>query len=452
MNAQQWKPVSNMDKFNFRIDTAVYISNIIAVDSFALQAGDSVCYLNRIVTDIPGISYEKLYNQPQFLERKMTQRLGGVYLFSDPHSFRINTLAGLNATWVFDSIANITAQVTSKTFEQVLTQWDSVKTITLSNNEIIRLSKDHGIIQFPLLGTNHTYFLEGIDRRNLGVNVPGFKEIFNFHVGDVFQYRDLYASYGTGDGGVSLVKQTIISRDSSSAGYSYGLTESIMSWNRDPIQGQEWDTTHYYFPDTSEVFIDSATHFANINPQGLVRNPPGFYFPFTTAAIMSIYPDTGSTVSRLMADDLFSFGEGDTLFSGMSYIYIDKYTVGLGRAIFKAGIFETYNEEILIGYVKNGDTTGIVYPDDFLLEKVPEPTADKFNIYPNPVKDNLIVEVTSLLGNTSLSLMNAQGQELIHKEIMNQKTQFDLGSFPAGVYFLRIKNEKTIQIRKVIKQ
>ena len=36
VDAQQWKPVSNTEKFNFRIDTAVYISNIIAMDSFAL--------------------------------------------------------------------------------------------------------------------------------------------------------------------------------------------------------------------------------------------------------------------------------------------------------------------------------------------------------------------------------------------------------------------------------
>ncbi len=423
-----------------------------------MQAGDSVCYLNRIVTGIPGISYEKLYNQPQFLERKMTQRPGGVYLFSDPHSFRISTLAGLNATWVFDSSANITAQVTSKAFEQVLTQWDSVKTITLSNSEIIRISKDHGIIQFPLPGTNHSYFLEGIDGRNLGVHVPGFREIFNFHVGDVFQYRDLYAQYGSGDGGVSLVKQTILSRDSSSAGYSYGLKESIMRWNRDPIVGHEWDTTHYFFPDTSEVFIDSATHFANINPQGLVRNPTIYFFPpFTSAAIMYIYPDTGTTVSRQMGEELddhslFSFGVGDTLVSGMSYLYIDKYTVGLGRTINKVGIFETYNEEILIGYVKNGDTTGIIYPDDFLLEKVPETDAGKVNIFPNPVTDHLIVEVTSLPGNTILSLMNVQGQELMHKQITNQKTLVDFGSFPAGVYFFRITNERTVQIRKVIKE
>jgi hypothetical protein len=458
VDAQQWKPVSNTDKFNFRIDTAVYISNIIAVDSFALQGGDTVFCLNRIVTDIPGIYYEKLYNQPQFLERKMTQRPGGVCLFSDPHSFRINTWAGLSATWIFDSSANITAQVTSKAFELVMTQWDSVKTITLSNSEIIRISKDHGIIQFPLSGTNHSYLLEGIDGRNLGVHVPGFRETFNFHVGDVFQYRDLYAQYGSDDGWVSLVKQTIFSRDSSSAGYSYGFKESIMRWNRDPFMGYEWDTTHYFFPDTSEVFIDSATHFANVNPQGMVRNPTNYFIPpFTSAAIMFIYPDTGTTVSRQMGEELdgyslFSFGVGDTLISGLSYLYIDKYTVGLGRTINKVGIFENYNEEILIGYVKNGNTTGIVYPDDFLLEKVPETDAGKFNIFPNPVTDKLIVELTALPGNTNLSLMNVEGQELMHKQITNQKTLVDFGPFPAGVYFLRIKNEKTVQTRKVIKE
>jgi hypothetical protein len=457
VDAQQWKPVSNTEKFNFRIDTATYVSNVISVDSFALQGADTVFFLNRIVTPSSN-PYRWLYDQPQFLERRMIRKQDGIYLFTDPGSFRLNTLAGLNASWTFDTVANLTAQVTSKIYEQVLTQWDSVKTITLSNSEIIRISKDHGIIQFPLQGTSHYYLLEGIAGRNLGILVPGFRDIFNFHTGDVFQYRNEYLQYGAYQGNVSLVKQTIGSRDSSSSGYSYGLTISGMRWNKDPIVGYEWDTTHFY-NNTTEVFTDSTFHFSNINPSGLVHNPPLDYIPMNSAAIMHIFPDTGQTVSRQMGQDvfdgpdkLFSFGTGDTLVPDYANEYFDKYTVGLGRVAYVFAPFETYYEEKLIGYVKNGDTTGIVYSDDFLLEKVPEKEAGKFNIFPNPVTDNLFIEGTSFSRNTILSLMNAEGQELIQKQIMNQKTQVDLGFLPAGVYFLRIKNEKTVQIIKIIKE
>ena len=50
--------------------------------------------------------------------------------------------------------------------------------------------------------------------------------------------------------------------------------------------------------------------------------------------------------------------------------YVDKYTVGLGEVTFLLGVFEVSIQHVRIGYVKNGDTIGTVYPDSLLLEQV----------------------------------------------------------------------------------
>jgi hypothetical protein len=457
--SQQWRPVTSIEKFNYQIDTAGYISNVISVDSFSIQNNDTLFYLNRIVTRCAGCpdTVLRLFNQPQFLERKMTRNTGGIYMFSDPGKFWIKTLAGLNATWVFDSLANITAQVTSKTYELVLNQWDSVKTISLSNGEMIRLSKGHGIIQFPLTGTTHYYTLEGIAGRNLGVLVPGFHEFFNFNVGDVFQYHGESMSYGTGDGGGSLTKNRIISKDSTSSGYNYGIIVTGMSWYEDMI-GYHGDSTHFYYTST-EIFTNSPAQPCNIDPQGIVSNPPGVWDSSLFASIMKIYIDTGQAISRQMGahyfypPELYTFGGGDTLVPNGANQYVDKYTVGLGRVDFEYDPFESYVHYELIGYVKNGDTIGTVYPDNFLLQGIAGTTKnDLIHIFPNPSKDKLTVEIPELSGNNQLSISTIEGQLLILRQIKGIRTTIDISNLPAGVYFVRLNNDKTVEVKRIIKE
>jgi len=124
---QQWKPLTSNEKFNFRIDTASYISNSIWADSVKIQNGDSVFFLNRVVTGCDTCSNPdwRLCNQPQFLQKKMIQKPGGIYIFQDPGTYYLKTLAPLNAAWIFDSVAGITAQVINKSYEMIFNIYDS---------------------------------------------------------------------------------------------------------------------------------------------------------------------------------------------------------------------------------------------------------------------------------------------------------------------------------------
>jgi len=73
-----------------------------------------------------------------------------------------------------------------------------------------------------------------------------------------------------------------------------------------------------------------------------------------------------------------------------------------------------------------------------------------FSIFPNPANSQITVETTPV--ESQLSILNLYGQELITHQITGFKTQLDISNLPAGVYFIRITNNKTVEMRKIIKQ
>jgi ligand-binding sensor domain-containing protein len=74
-------------------------------------------------------------------------------------------------------------------------------------------------------------------------------------------------------------------------------------------------------------------------------------------------------------------------------------------------------------------------------------------IYPNPVKDKLIVDFNgSFRDYNHLSLFNMAGQELMVQQIQDQKTQIDISCLPAGVYYIKAGNGKDFKIEKIIKE
>ncbi len=64
--------------------------------------------------------------------------------------------------------------------------------MVLSTNDTLILSKEFGIIRFPF-AYNSPYFyqLVGINDLHLGTTVPMFEDIFNFEVGDMFEYENM---------------------------------------------------------------------------------------------------------------------------------------------------------------------------------------------------------------------------------------------------------------------
>jgi len=81
-------------------------------------------------------------------------------------------------------------------------------------------------------------------------------------------------------------------------------------------------------------------------------------------------------------------------------------------------------------------------------------TASRYNIYPNPTTNYLIIENPSPTKKTFiLSLMNIQGQLLFSEYVEIEKTHtIDLSKFPNSIYFLSLQNEKDSYVSKVVVQ
>ena len=83
------------------------------------------------------------------------------------------------------------------------------------------------------------------------------------------------------------------------------------------------------------------------------------------------------------------------------------------------------------------------------------PSKVSVNVFPNPVKDKLNLEFAgNETGDLSLSMINALGQTVLNSkiEIHNFNSILDLSCLQSGVYYLKIENDKTNRVLKLIKE
>jgi hypothetical protein len=72
-------------------------------------------------------------------------------------------------------------------------------------------------------------------------------------------------------------------------------------------------------------------------------------------------------------------------------------------------------------------------------------------IYPNPVKDELIIEMTNQTEKTSYEIINSMGQIVING-CLNEKTTVQTSNLASGVYLIKITNGKTVELNKIVKE
>lgn len=76
-----------------------------------------------------------------------------------------------------------------------------------------------------------------------------------------------------------------------------------------------------------------------------------------------------------------------------------------------------------------------------------------FEVYPNPTQSTITIELpTQPSKNTILTISNTNGQQLITQPITEPKTEIDFTNLPAGIYIVKVWNDKDVMVQKVIKQ
>ena len=80
---------------------------------------------------------------------------------------------------------------------------------------------------------------------------------------------------------------------------------------------------------------------------------------------------------------------------------------------------------------------------------VPRVDDERINIHPNPVVDNF--KIDGLEGTIDMILMDINGKELLHKEILKDEN-VSVSEFPAGMYFVKLSNNGLNYKKKIIKK
>ena len=74
------------------------------------------------------------------------------------------------------------------------------------------------------------------------------------------------------------------------------------------------------------------------------------------------------------------------------------------------------------------------------------------SIRPNPVKDKITIFSPAITRNTLLSIFNVSGEKVMEKQLTETETQIDISTLQRGVYFVRVQNEKMVEVGKMVKE
>jgi hypothetical protein len=74
------------------------------------------------------------------------------------------------------------------------------------------------------------------------------------------------------------------------------------------------------------------------------------------------------------------------------------------------------------------------------------------NLFPNPAKNKITISSSAIIGVTQLSIFNVSGEKVMERKLTDNETQIDISALPRGVYFVRLQNEKMVEVGKMVKE
>jgi hypothetical protein len=471
--SQNWQPVNPAHTYFYFDDTTGLIKQTVKVDSVSVAAGHPVYYLNTGAkqcdtcwTLIPCYNFNGDYflSGIQGIFSKQVHQIDeNKYWFFDTVSFVILPKANLDQTWLFDTLNNINAEVSDLKYEAVFEGiFDSTKTISLSSGKEILLSKSYGILRFPSSDENtDNYQLAGLQTgtENIGNTPPGFQEIFDYEVGDVFQYHGSAwdGSFPPPNSDDYTLKVQITSKTQTDNSVTFGryiikkwITYGGLSVSNDEVtytntpefMANQLPGTLYDICADDQMFYDMCEY----EPNRVVCEMHQFHCPH-----LEIVKAVGNYIDPWEINMLVPCEDGINVMANVywEYLYAEgkSYASGLGQVSDIHFFIEQANLYNIEGYVKDGDTIGTITPDEILLDVKETSGHQNIKIYPNPADDILFLETPV---NSKVQIYDLIGQVVFDGTFTESKNQIKLGDFLPGIYLLKVFSGDRVYNQKVV--
>ena len=449
---QGWEPVINHYKCNYRTSNSDLPIVLYGSDSVNI-AGDVVYTISHDYEICPdwdygnrafelGSGYIYTLVPPGTFKTHYAKNKLSRYFISEHDSDLIRPFSSVGDSWLFN--ANYKAKVIDKRWTHFLDIDDSVKTILLGNKDTIQLSQMYGIIKYPLFNVTHQhYLLAGIEPTEHGFHYPYAKDIFNYDVGDKFEYS--YTAYPH----LAFFTEFI-----GFTNQSKSIEDGIQQWQvmnkQVKADGYVYRIKGFYkgssafwaFDTTVAVSFNNWRFKGDASYRGVMqfgRYGRSHKYNDNAKYIVPIYEGSDSLYEKNKPTD------GD----GSEWTYVD----GLGCVYYFTKSLTGFVKVSLNAYRKKDDAYGnfdhaIVLPsntEEVSFSIYPVPAANNFYIrYISPIRLNAKIELTDINGKIMLPVSQysfAKG---------NGAISIDTKPLANGIYFLRLGTDGVSKIFKII--
>jgi hypothetical protein len=211
--------------------------------------------------------------------------------------------------------------------------------------------------------------------------------------------------------------------------YSYaqpGTPDKMIIRGEDEFLSAFPNTLAYHRGSFCIGFTDSIPYLVYVgrNSNGEIVKTNGL--PFDT--------DTSSWTSNCDNAYQYCWNDSADLFS-KGFEYQKALTFVKGKGLVKEGFVGlSFCNSTMIGFVKNGDTTGEISGEEELMMD------SKISLYPNPVHNELHIESESNQP-IQVSCYNMLGQLLMEKEMI-QETSIDVRNWQNSLILVVARNQK----------
>lgn len=463
LDAQSWDVLKTGTLYHYERNGSGYSEATIWVDSAVERTADTVYFLNTIVADcdtctsyVQGLPEYVNYRSAQFLQRQV-RKTDSSCIFDIPEHFTIRHQASLHESWEFDPAGQITARISDICSVNGPGGSDSIKVITLSTGDTILLSKWNGIARFdPVYGNDRYDRIEG--------PVPGFRDFFDFSVGDILEYHGESWMVDSRDQ-FYIRKAEITGKSSSTDRIEYDV--HILKYQREKYIPEEfWYSPAYASSrryNEKWIFENASEHPVNLFNNHLVRVEDyvevlhcNDLYQYSRVLVardsLGLYTKTAGSFETM---DFYSkYPEKQDILKRIdhSYYMCDEheyvYTEGLGITHYENRGFEWSRDERLVACRTGNDTIGTLTPDEDLVVGMKDHLQGRISVLPNPAGNSIRVIETAGASVFGLTLIDLCG-----RVVRRSGTDFmDLMGVRAGIYILVVDTNKGTFNKTILKQ
>jgi hypothetical protein len=426
-------------------------------------SGDTIFYTFPTIRDTAALCLDT--TKGSILGRKIYRRSGDYMFFffnKRNDTICINAKGQLNDAWQFVRLTSGTyleAKVVSIGPDSVMSVLDDVMKIELQakrndgvpiastwNGKYIKLSKHYGLsrtfdmVNVPFDTTNYT--MVGKLKPVIGIQEFGWRDVYNFAIGDVLHYTGYSNSYTGGANSTWKEIQNVISKT------TYGSNNDSVVYEFDRCRSTVSNpgNNHVYIHDTLTVKYKFTTM---ANDSSIMRMPDQFKRENVYASQYDRFMKAlNNRQTKKIGEDKYRFINSCFVIPIGSITVNRSYSEGLGQTEYFRDD-QSFAQEFyrLVYFKKGGETWGFAVGTECspLLDVQEQhvTTSQQVRIVPNPMNNQAEIFIDGIKLNEDLQfvLYSIVGKEVYRQRVTANNMMFERKNLPAGLYIYILKGK-----------